>query len=119
MFRAPPPRRDLDSHIGRQAEGQETNQDALIRTQAASFNREDSSRAFQRLNPGWVLNDIDDLRNSIVDRSKASILALNAGIDDLKICDPAVGSGRRPSGHHSVAALGALPASGVTRRDVS
>tara|TARA_R110002051_G_scaffold128516_2_gene202210 strand:+ start:410 stop:4315 length:3906 start_codon:yes stop_codon:yes gene_type:complete len=59
--------------------------------------------AFQRLNPGWVLNDIDDLRNSIVDRSKASILALNAVIDDLKICDPAVGSG-----HFLVSCLNAL-----------
>lgn len=58
---------------------------------------------FQRLNQGWVLNDIDDLRNSIVDRSKASILSLNAVIDDLKICDPAVGSG-----HFLVSCLNAL-----------
>lgn len=59
--------------------------------------------AFQRLNPSWVLNDLDDLRNSIVDRSKTSILALNAVIDDLKICDPAVGSG-----HFLVSCLNAL-----------
>lgn len=49
--------------------------------------------AFQRENSGWVLNEIDDLWNNITDRSKASILKLNKVIDNLKICDPAVGSG--------------------------
>ena len=49
--------------------------------------------AFGRQNPDWQLNDIDDLNNNITDRSKASVLKLNAVIDNLKICDPAVGSG--------------------------
>lgn len=49
--------------------------------------------AFSRENPHWQLNDIDDLKNNITDRSKASVLKLNAVIDNLKICDPAVGSG--------------------------
>ena len=50
--------------------------------------------AFQRENPGWTLKDVGDLKNYIIDqRSKAAILKLNAVIDGLKICDPAVGSG--------------------------
>jgi adenine-specific DNA-methyltransferase len=49
--------------------------------------------AFGRENAKWQLNDIEDLRNNITDRSKASVLKLNSVIDGLKICDPAVGSG--------------------------
>ncbi len=49
--------------------------------------------AFGKVFPKWTLNEIDDLKNQIEDRSKANILKLNAIIDDLKICDPAVGSG--------------------------
>lgn len=49
--------------------------------------------AFSHEHPDWQLNDIDDLRNNITDRSKASLLRLNAIIDNLKVCDPAVGSG--------------------------
>lgn len=50
--------------------------------------------AFQKENPSWTLTDTDDLRNNIsVDRSKSATLRHNAVIDNLKICDPAVGSG--------------------------
>jgi adenine-specific DNA-methyltransferase len=49
--------------------------------------------AFQKAYPTWVMNDVEDLKNQITDRSKANILALNAVMDALKICDPAVGSG--------------------------
>lgn len=49
--------------------------------------------AFGKAFPKWTLEDLDDLRNQISDRSKSSILKLNAIIDELKICDPAVGSG--------------------------
>ena len=50
--------------------------------------------AFQKENPSWTLTDTDDLRNNISnDRSKSAILRHNAVIDNLKICDPAVGSG--------------------------
>lgn len=49
--------------------------------------------AFVRKFPDWKCNDIEDVRNNITDRSKQSILELNKVIDDLKICDPAVGSG--------------------------
>ncbi|MEP6227121.1 MAG: DNA methyltransferase, partial [Lentilitoribacter sp.] len=49
--------------------------------------------AFEKKYPDWKLADLDDLRNNITDRSKASILDLNAIIDELKVCDPAVGSG--------------------------
>lgn len=48
---------------------------------------------FQREIPNWTINDLDDLRNCIDDRSKSSILKMNQVIDNLKICDPAVGSG--------------------------
>lgn len=49
--------------------------------------------AFAKEFPQWSIDDVDDLRNQITDRSKANILKLNAVIDNLKICDPAVGSG--------------------------
>jgi adenine-specific DNA-methyltransferase len=49
--------------------------------------------AFQKKYSKWILNDIDDIKNNIIDRSKVSILELNSVIDGLKICDPAVGSG--------------------------
>lgn len=49
--------------------------------------------AFSRRYPSWHLNDLEDLKNNITDRSRRSILKLNKIIDDLKICDPAVGSG--------------------------
>jgi hypothetical protein len=49
--------------------------------------------AFAKTFPQWTIGDVDDLKNQITDRSKANILKLNAVIDDLKICDPAVGSG--------------------------
>lgn len=50
--------------------------------------------AFQKENPRWTLTDTDDLRNYISDnRSKSETLRHNAVIDNLKICDPAVGSG--------------------------
>lgn len=50
--------------------------------------------AFQKENPSWTLTDTDDLRNNISDdRSKSATLRHNAVIDNLKICDPAVGSG--------------------------
>lgn len=49
--------------------------------------------AFSKAYPSWHISDVDDLRNQITDRSKANILKLNAVIDSLKICDPAVGSG--------------------------
>jgi uncharacterized membrane protein len=49
--------------------------------------------AFAKTNPSWTIGDVDDLKNQITDRSKANILKLNAVIDNLKICDPAVGSG--------------------------
>lgn len=50
--------------------------------------------AFQKENANWNLTDIEDLRNNISgDRSKSAILGHNAVIDNLKICDPAVGSG--------------------------
>jgi|TARA_R110000772_G_scaffold156942_6_gene268189 adenine-specific DNA-methyltransferase len=48
--------------------------------------------AFAEAYPQWTLNEIDDLNNQM-DRSKENILTYNAVIDDLKICDPAVGSG--------------------------
>ena len=49
--------------------------------------------AFAKAHPQWIISDVDDLKNQITDRSKANILKLNAVIDNLKICDPAVGSG--------------------------
>lgn len=50
--------------------------------------------AFQKENPSWTLTDTGDLRNNISDdRSKSVTLRHNAVIDNLKICDPAVGSG--------------------------
>jgi adenine-specific DNA-methyltransferase len=49
--------------------------------------------AFAKEFPLWTMDDVDDLENQITDRSKANILKLNAVIDNLKICDPAVGSG--------------------------
>jgi adenine-specific DNA-methyltransferase len=49
--------------------------------------------AFAKANPQWTISDVDDLKNQITDRSKANIQKLNAVIDNLKICDPAVGSG--------------------------
>tara|TARA_R110002124_G_scaffold282436_1_gene457560 strand:- start:9122 stop:12820 length:3699 start_codon:yes stop_codon:yes gene_type:complete len=50
--------------------------------------------AFQKENPRWKHTDTDDLRNNISDdRSKSATLRHNAVIDNLKICDPAVGSG--------------------------
>ena len=49
--------------------------------------------AFAKAYPQWTISDVDDLKNQITDRSKANILKLNAVIDNLKICDPAVGSG--------------------------
>lgn len=49
--------------------------------------------AFQKKFPKWQLNDLDDLKNNLTDRSKKVILDWNSVIDDLKICDPAVGSG--------------------------
>jgi adenine-specific DNA-methyltransferase len=50
--------------------------------------------AFQKENPSWTLTDTDDLRNNISDdRSKSATLRHNEVIDNLKICDPAVGSG--------------------------
>ncbi len=49
--------------------------------------------AFAKAYPQWTISDVDDLKNQITDRSKANILKLNAIIDNLKICDPAVGSG--------------------------
>jgi adenine-specific DNA-methyltransferase len=48
---------------------------------------------FAKAFPSWSISNLDDLRNSITDRSTANILKYNALIDDLKICDPAVGSG--------------------------
>lgn len=50
--------------------------------------------AFQKENANWTLTDTQDLRNNISgDRSKSAVLRHNAVIDNLKICDPAVGSG--------------------------
>ncbi len=49
--------------------------------------------AFAKEFPQWTMDDVDDLENQITDRSKGNILKLNAVIDNLKICDPAVGSG--------------------------
>lgn len=49
--------------------------------------------AFAKAHPQWTISDIDDLKNQITDRSKANIQKLNSVIDNLKICDPAVGSG--------------------------
>lgn len=50
--------------------------------------------AFRRAYADWKINDIGDLRNYLADdRSKPSVLGYNAIIDNLKICDPAVGSG--------------------------
>lgn len=50
--------------------------------------------AFQKENPRWTLTDTEDLRNNIADdRSKSATLRHNEVIDNLKICDPAVGSG--------------------------
>lgn len=49
--------------------------------------------AFGTAFPQWTLDDVNDLKNQINDRSKANIRKLNAVIDGLKICDPAVGSG--------------------------
>ncbi|MEH6758312.1 MAG: Eco57I restriction-modification methylase domain-containing protein [Parasphingorhabdus sp.] len=48
--------------------------------------------AFAKTYPQWTLNEIDDLNNQM-DRSKENILSYNKIIDDLRICDPAVGSG--------------------------
>ena len=48
---------------------------------------------FKKLNPNWTLNTITDLKNNITDRSAESLKSLNAVIDDVTICDPAVGSG--------------------------
>jgi adenine-specific DNA-methyltransferase len=50
--------------------------------------------AFQKENANWTLTDVEDLHNNVSgDRSKSAILRHNAVIDNLKICDPAVGSG--------------------------
>lgn len=49
--------------------------------------------AFAKEFPKWTLGDVDDLENQINDLSKANILRYNSVIDNLKICDPAVGSG--------------------------
>jgi hypothetical protein len=49
--------------------------------------------AFQSQRPDWQLRDIRDLRNNITDRSRESLGKLNRIIDEIKICDPAVGSG--------------------------
>ncbi len=48
---------------------------------------------FKSLNPNWTLNTITDLKNNITDRSSESLKRLNAIIDAVTICDPAVGSG--------------------------
>jgi len=48
---------------------------------------------FESLNPNWTLNTIVDLKNNINDRSSASLEKINAIIDSVTICDPAVGSG--------------------------
>ncbi len=53
---------------------------------------------------GWDIHEFDDIRNYIADRrSKADILAFNALINSLRLCDPAVGSG-----HFLVSALNEL-----------
>lgn len=49
--------------------------------------------AFRAEFPDWNLGTIDDLRNSIVDRSSENILRLNGVVDRIRVCDPAVGSG--------------------------
>lgn len=49
--------------------------------------------AFKQSNSSWVINDLDDVKNHLTDRSKKGILQYNKVIDNLKICDPAVGSG--------------------------
>lgn len=50
---------------------------------------------------GWDIHEFDDIRNYLADRrSKADILAFNALINTLRLCDPAVGSG-----HFLVSAL--------------
>ena len=53
---------------------------------------------------GWDIHEFDDIRNYIADRrSKTDILAFNALINSLRLCDPAVGSG-----HFLVSALNEL-----------
>jgi adenine-specific DNA-methyltransferase len=43
---------------------------------------------------GWDIHEFDDIRNYIADRrSKTDVLAFNALINSLRLCDPAVGSG--------------------------
>ena len=43
---------------------------------------------------GWDIHEFDDIRNYLADRrSKTDILAFNALINSLRLCDPAVGSG--------------------------
>ncbi len=53
---------------------------------------------------GWDIHEFDDIRNYIADRrSKSDMLAFNALINSLRLCDPAVGSG-----HFLVSALNEL-----------
>jgi adenine-specific DNA-methyltransferase len=60
--------------------------------------------AFASQNPTWEIQSIEDLKNYLLDyRSQKQILNHNKTIDDLKICDPAVGSG-----HFLVACLNEL-----------
>lgn len=49
--------------------------------------------AFQAAYPQWNITSTVDISNNIVDRSAGTILRLNGVIDNLRICDPAVGSG--------------------------
>lgn len=50
-------------------------------------------KAFKQSFPTWEIDSVTDISNQITDRSTKSILRLNAVIDQLKICDPSVGSG--------------------------
>ena len=59
--------------------------------------------AFQEAFPEWKIHSITDISNNIIDRSAENILRLNEIVDQLKICDPAVGSG-----HYLVSCLNEL-----------
>lgn len=59
--------------------------------------------AFKTAHREWNISSVEDISNHITDRSTESILRLNQVIDNLRICDPAVGSG-----HYLVSCLNEL-----------
>lgn len=48
---------------------------------------------FNSLYPEWQAKTITDVKNNITSRSASALAALNKVIDNLTVCDPAVGSG--------------------------